>query len=175
LEHIRDENKPVLSPSFLREIEKELIRKLDVVLSPLPPAHPTAIPRPNPGEVAAFSVMEKFFSHMDGRFDSRELAALYGITPVTLQNGFKTLTGFTLQKFFRILKLNLAHSELVASAKGEKTVSQIASRWGFTHLGRFSGYYKELFGESPSETLAKRRPYNAIESNCVARREEMTD
>jgi hypothetical protein len=25
-------------------------------------------------------------------------------------------------------------------------------KYGFWHLGRFSGYYRELFGEYPSET-----------------------
>ena len=32
-------------------------------------------------------------------------------------------------------------------------VTDIATRWGFTHLGRFAAIYRARFGESPSETL----------------------
>ena len=33
--------------------------------------------------------------------------------------------------------------------------SEIASRWGFSHLGRFAVEYRLRFGEDPSETLAQ--------------------
>ncbi len=33
------------------------------------------------------------------------------------------------------------------------TVTEIASRWGFNHLGRFSSVYLHRFGEAPSHTL----------------------
>jgi len=33
------------------------------------------------------------------------------------------------------------------------TVAKIATRFGFTELGRFSVEYREMFGESPSTTL----------------------
>ena len=35
-------------------------------------------------------------------------------------------------------------------------VTDVAQRWGFTHLGNFSVVYRQEFGESPSQTL--RRP-----------------
>ncbi|MCK5354738.1 MAG: helix-turn-helix domain-containing protein, partial [Methyloprofundus sp.] len=57
----------------------------------------------------------------------------------------------------------------------QTTVSQLAYKWGFTHMGRFSGYYTELFEQNPSQTL--KTPYSAAEENikdsCVGRQEEM--
>ena len=38
---------------------------------------------------------------------------------------------------------------------GQTTVSDVAVACGFWHLGRFSGAYKALFGESPSDTLKR--------------------
>lgn len=36
------------------------------------------------------------------------------------------------------------------------TITEIAMGWGFTHMGRFSLSYRQVFGESPSETLRRR-------------------
>jgi len=174
MERIRHVDGRASSDLLFQRIEDHLLKKLHALFTPSVLHRAASIHKSSSGEIAAFSTIEKFFSHMDGKFDSKELAALYGISPVTLQKGFRTLTGFTPQKFFRILKLNIVHSELVSTENEKYTVSQIANRWGFSHMGRFSGYYQELFGESPSETLSKKRPYNSIKSNCVTRREEIT-
>jgi len=36
-------------------------------------------------------------------------------------------------------------------------VTDVASALGFTHLGRFAIAYREVLGESPSQTLRRRR------------------
>ena len=36
-------------------------------------------------------------------------------------------------------------------------VTDVTSALGFTHLGRFAIAYREVFGESPSQTLRRRR------------------
>ena len=38
----------------------------------------------------------------------------------------------------------------------EDKVTAIAAALGFTEIGRFSVRYRELFGESPSQTLQRR-------------------
>ena len=43
--------------------------------------------------------------------------------------------------------------------RNAESVTQTAMRWGFFHLGRFAQYYRELFGETPGETLRSRRGY----------------
>ncbi|MBM4480658.1 helix-turn-helix domain-containing protein [Rhodococcus hoagii] len=37
------------------------------------------------------------------------------------------------------------------------TVTDVAASWGFYNLGRFSSLYREVYGESPSETLRRCR------------------
>jgi AraC-like DNA-binding protein len=51
-------------------------------------------------------------------------------------------------------RLERAREDLAdASPGGTATVTTIASRWGFNHLGRFATSYRARFGESPSQTL----------------------
>jgi AraC-like DNA-binding protein len=35
------------------------------------------------------------------------------------------------------------------------TVTDVAERWGFGHLGNFALHYRKRFGESPSQTLRR--------------------
>ena len=62
----------------------------------------------------------------------------------------------SLREYARVWGLNAARLDLVADDSPLHTVTEIALDNGFTHLGRFSVNYRELFGESPSETLARR-------------------
>ena len=52
--------------------------------------------------------------------------------------------------------MNRVRSELTAAEPGSALVMHVAARLGFTEMGRFAVEYKGLFGESPSETLARR-------------------
>jgi AraC family transcriptional regulator, ethanolamine operon transcriptional activator len=48
--------------------------------------------------------------------------------------------------------LQLARDALRRS-DGEADVTSVAIRYGFSHFGRFSAYYRSAFGEPPSATL----------------------
>jgi AraC-like DNA-binding protein len=43
-------------------------------------------------------------------------------------------------------------------------VTDVALRWGFLELGRFSVQYRQRFGEAPSETLKKARQLEGLPS-----------
>lgn len=40
---------------------------------------------------------------------------------------------------------------------GQETVSDIANRWGFWHIGQLAREYQRQFGELPSATLLRRK------------------
>jgi AraC-like DNA-binding protein len=56
-------------------------------------------------------------------------------------------------RFFRIWALTEAHRRLADADPTYRSVADIATGLGFFHLGRFAGYYKRLYGTTPSATL----------------------
>jgi AraC family transcriptional regulator, ethanolamine operon transcriptional activator len=87
--------------------------------------------------------------------DLRSMSAATGLSPRTLQRTFQAEFGLCPQEWLRMERLNRARKDLLRGS-ATATVTQTATRWGFFHFGRFSQYYRELFGEKPSETLARR-------------------
>ena len=56
--------------------------------------------------------------------------------------------------FLRRRRLEAARRDLASAEPGSVTVTDVALRFGFAHLGRFAGSYFETFGELPSQALA---------------------
>ena len=82
-----------------------------------------------------------------------DVAAELGVGVRTLQAAFRQWRNTTPQLFLRDLRLQRVHEGLLLG--GEAGVTDIALRFGFSHLGRFSAYYEERFGEKPSVTLRR--------------------
>jgi len=72
----------------------------------------------------------------------------------TLQRCFREYFHLTVSKYLKVLRLDSARRELAAADHASNSVTTIALQNGCNHLGRFSVDYRELFGESPRETLA---------------------
>ncbi|HWK60303.1 MAG TPA: AraC family transcriptional regulator [Eoetvoesiella sp.] len=59
--------------------------------------------------------------------------------------------GASPMQLLRNLRLDKIRQELL-SASVDSNVSEVAMRWGYTHLGRFAAAYRKRFGEAPNET-----------------------
>lgn len=70
----------------------------------------------------------------------------------TLQNSFQAVTGLRPVEYLRNLRLNAVRRRLNATSACTHNVGEIAVAMGFFHLSHFATHYRELFGESPSET-----------------------
>ncbi|GHA99571.1 helix-turn-helix domain-containing protein [Modicisalibacter luteus] len=85
-----------------------------------------------------------------------ELCGLTHVSQRTLQYCFTSILGISPVQFLRTARLNRVRRALAHPVDGT-TVTGVANDWGFYHLGQFSRDYRRLFGEPPSETLARYR------------------
>lgn len=95
-------------------------------------------------------------AHLDQPLDLAEIARAARTTPRTLQNAFRKFRDTTPLQYLRDARLARAHQDLLSGDPGQ-SVTDVATRWGFLHLGRFSQAYKARFGESPNRTLTAAR------------------
>jgi AraC family ethanolamine operon transcriptional activator len=84
-----------------------------------------------------------------------ELAQIVGCGIRTLEYVFRDYFGTTPKAYLTTRRLIGARRELQRSDAESTRVGDIALRWGFWHLGRFSTGYRQFFGELPSQTLEK--------------------
>lgn len=78
----------------------------------------------------------------------------------TLHYAFQKVLDINPVTYLRYIRLHGARHELITSSPGSSLISDIAANWGFWHLGMFSNYYKQLFGETPSSTIKKDQKYS---------------
>ncbi|MEH6641489.1 helix-turn-helix domain-containing protein [Vreelandella glaciei] len=90
--------------------------------------------------------------HMDGPVTMDELCQLTHVSRRTLQYSFTAILGISPLQYLRLTRLNRVRRALRA-ASPEQSVTEIATYWGFWHLGQFAHDYKQQFGECPSHTL----------------------
>jgi transcriptional regulator GlxA family with amidase domain len=80
-----------------------------------------------------------------------ELCAAVGIPHRTLRHCFYKYLGVGPKRYLHLLRLHLARTALLDADTDLTSVTDVATQFGFWELGRFSGSYKALFGESPNQ------------------------
>jgi TolB-like protein/AraC-like DNA-binding protein len=83
-----------------------------------------------------------------------DLVSHCAVSERTLQKHFRAFMGMSPLDYWRRRRLAAARDELLRCADNS-SVTEIATRFGFSHLGRFSQQYRRRFGESPSSTLRR--------------------
>lgn len=85
-----------------------------------------------------------------------EVCKHVGVSQRKLTYCFQQVLGMSPMQYQRTARLNCVRTELKTANHSDR-VHDIASRWGFWHMGQFSQDYKRLFGELPSSTLLQRK------------------
>jgi len=86
-----------------------------------------------------------------------QLCKITKVSIRTLQYAFLEHYGVTPKTYLKNFRLNSVRRELWKSDSDFTKVNDVASLWGFWHMGAFAANYRKLFGELPSDTLQRKK------------------
>jgi len=104
--------------------------------------------------------VKRAIDYIEGNLDTAiglpEIVAACGVPGRTLVKHFRDFRGTSPMRYLRTARFEKVR-EALTRAESEESIAEIAGRWGFTHMGRFSVDYRRRFGEAPSATLRRGR------------------
>ncbi|WP_455922575.1 AraC family transcriptional regulator [Pseudomonas putida] len=146
---------PIHHPLVLKQFEATLINAL---LYGQPNNLQDGLNTPaQPRKISPFFVKrteEFILAHAHEPLAIEQLAEHAGVSVRTLFAGFREYRGTSPMAFLRDVRMERVHQAL--RSPGQESVTDIALKWGFSHLGRFSQEYRKRYGELPSATLRYR-------------------
>ncbi len=83
-----------------------------------------------------------------------DIAAFVGITPRTLQNGFRQALNVTPAEYVRQIRVQALHEALLSADPGQ-SVTDLMQAVGIVNFGRYAQYYRLRIGVTPSVTLKR--------------------
>ena len=113
----------------------------------------------------AVQLVENFVrAHAGSPVPISQLCSVAGLSERALRNAFYGVRGMSPKRFLVAQRLRGVRTAL--SDPGDTaTVTRVATEFGFYELGRFAAAYRGMFGETPSETLHRRR---SAAGNCIS-------
>jgi AraC-like DNA-binding protein len=114
---------------------------------------------------------ELIHTHPERMLQLEDLCKVAGSRPRTMEYGFREFFDVTPMEYVRCVRLNKVRQQLLRAAGTPCSISAIARRWGFAHMGQFNAHYRHLFAETPSMTLARplMRPFSTPTSKAQLR------
>ena len=95
-------------------------------------------------------------THLEDQINLTTMEKISGLSSRSLQYGFRKYFGCRPCEWLRNERLNLAKTKLTNS-NDNMNITTLVYDLGFPSASLFSKYYKEKFGEKPSETLARKK------------------
>lgn len=93
------------------------------------------------------------FANLTSPVSRARLAEISGVSIRSLSRAFVKRHGVGPMRFLKERRMEAVRMELINARPENTKVSDVALRYGFTELGKFSLLYKSIYNEKPSETL----------------------
>lgn len=150
---------------FINELECALPGRLmeTIVLSKGTSKRPALRTR----HLALKRAIEHINASPESVFNVNDLCRITGVSERTLQYAFKEHFGLSPKRYIMNVRLNAVHKVLSRAEPEEVTVTDVAHRFGFWHMGQFAADYRRLFGELPSESIKTLRASPILSLYCV--------
>lgn len=118
------------------------------------PSDQSGILLPSARKLLVDRACEYALTHLEEPLSILSLCRKLGASRRKLQYCFQETLGINAVAYLRALRLNAVRRDLRLGTC-TMSVQDVASRWGFSHMSRFSREYREMFGELPSRTLQR--------------------
>ena len=129
----------------------------ELVLSALAGSRSVKDCRPNLRTQAIRQVKEYLAACPSEPVTVSQLCGITGVSERTLQYAFQEQYSVSPKTYLKNFRLNGARRELFRNDFDTTRVNDVASVWGFWHMGQFASDYRKLFGELPSDTLREHK------------------
>jgi AraC-like DNA-binding protein len=130
---------------------------MEILLSAAPHSYAELLNEPV-NHAAAWHVRrarDYIHEHLSENISVADIAARVGVTPRTLQNGFRKALNLTPAEYVRRARIEALHRSLLA-ADATEGVTNAMINLGIVNFGRYAQYYREQIGVSPSTTLKEK-------------------
>jgi AraC family ethanolamine operon transcriptional activator len=158
LEGIQDPAGPFADGRVLREMEEML---LESFVSALRSGVGGLVPPPNSrvaGRLKHLREAREFIrASAQGPIQLEDVSEALGMSARGIEVLFRGSLGVGPTVYIRHQRLHGVRRALLTARPGPGAIKETAMRWGFWHMGHFSKNYRQLFGESPMETMVARR------------------
>jgi AraC family transcriptional regulator, ethanolamine operon transcriptional activator len=143
-------------PSIVDSIETELLSAVASLVYAKERVPAINVGRP---AIARTDVIRAARSVLDERPEIRppagKLAAAAGVSERTLRNIFRDYYGIAPLRYLKLRRLHFVRNALKCADPERHTATDVMTQFGIAELGRFAHEYRQLFGETPTQTLRK--------------------
>jgi AraC family transcriptional regulator, ethanolamine operon transcriptional activator len=146
----------LVQPNVIESIEESLLQTVDLALAAATPA-PEAKRLSLSHYLALVRKFDEFVAANAGKtLYSADIARQLGVSVRTLHNAVVAIRGMSMHRYMRLRRLWNVRQQLVRGA-AVQSIKAVALVNGFWHMGEFTSIYRELFGETPQQTLSVAR------------------
>ncbi len=128
------------------KIESEILRRLFDCMVPVPLLKKRK-------KFQTKIVRDLLYENIDNFIDISTITSELNISESQLHHAFKKEYGITPKKYLQLLRLNAIRKVLLLSDPNSVTIEEVVYKYNIFHMGHFSAQYKNIFGETPSQTL----------------------
>jgi AraC family ethanolamine operon transcriptional activator len=145
-----------LQSGTVESVEESLLQAVDLAMD-------AALPRSEGGRLSLshyLALVRKFDEYLAANAGktvySADVARQLGVSVRTLHNAVVAVRGMSMHRYTRLRRLWNVRQQLV-HGMSPQSIKAVALVNGFWHMGEFTALYREMFGETPQQTLSAAR------------------
>jgi AraC family transcriptional regulator, ethanolamine operon transcriptional activator len=150
----------LVQPGVIECIEESILQALDLAMaaaSPVSEAKRLSLSH----YLALVRKFDEFVAVNGGKtLYSADVARQFGVSVRTLHNAVVAIRGMSMHRYMRLRRLWSVRQQLLR-APSPQSIKAVALVNGFWHMGEFTALYREMFGETPQQTLSAARKQTA--------------